>query len=142
MFASDFRTYRPPTPQYVPFGIWRFRAFLSHDVWQVVFSHPFEKHRFYPIVRFRSIVWIKSSFRTSDYKETRKIAAFYYCTSRLNPSPVSIRALGTMASANFSWQTLLHTFHKKTIHHVRETSSDKGINFPAYVRSIYTNRSG
>ena len=43
-FASYFHIYRPPTPPYMRFRIQRsrFRAFPSHDVWQVVFSHPFE----------------------------------------------------------------------------------------------------
>ena len=60
--------FRPLTPPYVPLGIRRFRAFSSYDVWQVVFSHTFEIHHFYPIVGFRPIVWVESSFRTSDYK--------------------------------------------------------------------------
>ena len=60
--------FRPLTPPYVPLGIRRFRAFSSYDVWQVVFSHAFEIHHFYPIVGFRPIVWVESSFRTSDYK--------------------------------------------------------------------------
>jgi len=46
-----------------------------------------------------------------------------------------------MASADFSRQALLHTFRKKTILYVRETSSDKGIVFPSYTCFIYTNRS-
>ena len=33
------------------------------------------------------------------------------------------------------------TFVKVTIHHVRETSSDKSINFQSYVCFIYINRS-
>ena len=31
------------------------------------------------------------------------------------------------------------TFVKKTIHHVRKTSSDKGIIFPSYTYFIYNN---
>ena len=48
--------YRPPTPPYMRFRIRRFRAFSSHDVWQVVFSHPVEKRHFQSIVGFRPIV--------------------------------------------------------------------------------------
>ena len=32
----------PPTPPYMRFRIRRFRAFSSCDVWQVVFSYPYE----------------------------------------------------------------------------------------------------
>ena len=46
-----------------------------------------------------------------------------------------------MASADFLQQALLHDFRKKTIHHVRETSSDKDIIFPTYTYFIYTNHS-
>ena len=38
------------------FRIRRFRAFSSCDVWQVVFSYPYELRHFYPIVGFRPIV--------------------------------------------------------------------------------------
>ena len=54
--ASYFHIYRPPTPPYVRFRIRRFRAFSSCDVWQVVFSYPYELRHFYPIVGFRPIV--------------------------------------------------------------------------------------
>ena len=40
-FSPTF-VFRPLTPPYVRFRIRRFRAFSSHDVWQVVFSYPFE----------------------------------------------------------------------------------------------------
>ena len=46
-----------------------------------------------------------------------------------------------MTSADFLRQALLHDFHKKTIYHVRKTSSNKGIIFPSYTYFIYTNHS-
>ena len=46
-----------------------------------------------------------------------------------------------MASADFWRQALLRGFGKIANHHVRETSSDKGIVFPSYTHFIYTNRS-
>lgn len=41
-FAFNFHIYRPPIPPYVRFLTRRFRAFSSHDAWQVAFSYPFE----------------------------------------------------------------------------------------------------
>ena len=47
-----------------------------------------------------------------------------------------------MTSADFLRQALLHDFgYNVAIHHVRKTSSDKGINFPSYVHFIYTTHS-
>jgi len=47
-----------------------------------------------------------------------------------------------MTSADFLRQALLHDFRKKkTIYHVRKTSSDKGIIFPSYTYFIYTKHS-
>ncbi|EDV01657.1 hypothetical protein BACCOP_01360 [Phocaeicola coprocola DSM 17136] len=50
--------------------------------------------------------------------------------------------MGTTTSADFSRQALLHhgTSNHSSSPYVRETSSDKGINFQSYVCSIYTNR--
>lgn len=85
-FTFYFYIYRPPTPPHMRFRIRRFRTFSSHDVWQVIFSHPFECSHFYSIVGFRPIVRIESSFRTSDLKLARKVAVIDYCTARFSPS--------------------------------------------------------
>ena len=39
---SIFTFTAPPIPPYVRLRTRRFRAFSSHDVWQVAFSYPFE----------------------------------------------------------------------------------------------------
>ena len=47
----------------------------------------------------------------------------------------------TMTTADFSRLAILHAFRNMIIRQVRETSSDKGIDFPSYSHFIYTNRS-
>ena len=67
---------------------------------------------------------------------------FQFCRlNKVRSFPIGIHALGTTTSADFSRQALLHNFRKKTIRHVRETSSDKSISFQSYVCFIYINRS-
>lgn len=63
--------------------------------------------------------------------------------NKVRSFPIGIHALGTTTSADFSRQALLHhgTSNDSSSPYVRETSSDKGINFQSYVCSIYTNRS-
>ena len=57
------------------------------------------------------------------------------------PFPIGTRALGTMALLTSHDKFCSMTFVKATNHHVRETSSDKGIVFPSYTYFIYTNHS-
>ena len=136
-----FYIYRPPTPPYMPFSIRRFRAFSSHDVWQVVFSYPFEYDHFYSIVGFRPIVRIESSFRTSGYKQNRRVAIIYYCTARFSPSPQAHvpQVLWHLLTSHDKFCSM--SYVKKTNRHVCETSSDKGIVFPSYIYFIFLLRS-
>ena len=91
-----------------------FRAFTPYVVWQVVFSHPFEIHHFYSIVGFRPIVLDRELLSDIWRRGSQSnIHLLLHCTIR--SFPVGTRALGTMTSADFSRQALLHDSHKKWI---------------------------
>ncbi len=62
-----------------------FRAFSSHDVWQVVLVHPFEYRHFILLSEFRPIVLDSYPFGHLT-KKTHKVAVIYYCTARFSPS--------------------------------------------------------
>lgn len=70
--------------------------------------------------------------------------SFQFCSlNKVRSFPIGIHALCTTTSADFSRQALLHhgTSNDSSSPYVRETSSDKGINFQSYTYFIYINRS-
>ena len=139
MFISYFHVYRPLTPPYMRFRIRRFRAFSSHDVWQVVFSHPFDWRHFYSIVGFRPIVWIERSFSDIWLQKSLRVAVIYFALpdSALPHRHTCLRYYGfcwlLTASVTPSWY--IEWIHLHSC--VRETSPVKRIIFPSYTHLIY-----
>ena len=142
--------FRPLTPPYVPFGI---RRFFTMDAFRIL-RKTLPRHHLQPSI-CRSALLYTLRIPSYLFKGSPILLSWFYAFIPTNGSfqccrlnkvrsfPIGIHALGTTTSADFSRQALLHhgTSNDSSSPYVRETSSDKGINFPSYVCSIYTNRS-
>ena len=81
---------------------------------------------------FLSNIWLQTK---------SQVAIIYYCAARFSPSPQA-------HVPQVQWHLLTShdkfcsmSYAKETNHHVRETSSDKGIVFPSYTYLIFSLRS-
>ena len=141
--------FRPLTPPYVPFGI---RRFFTMDAFRIL-RKTLPRHLLQPSI-CRSALLYTLRIPSYLFKGSPILLFWFYAFVPTNGSfqlcrlnkvwsfPIGIHALGTTTSADFSRQALLHhgTSNHSSSPYVRETSSDKGINFQSYVCSIYTNR--
>ena len=137
------------TPPYVPFGI---RRFFTMDAFRIL-RKTLPRHLLQPSI-CRSALLYTLRIPSYLFKGSPILLFWFYAFVPTNGSfqlcrlnkvwsfPIGIHALGTTTSADFSRQALLHhgTSNHSSSPYVRETSSDKGINFQSYVCSIYTNR--
>ncbi len=94
--------YRLSTPPRKRFRTWRFSALTPCGVWQVVFSHPIDKHHSWLFSESVLFYAKESLFGHLTTKEPTGIShlLLYYT---IWPFPISTRALGTMTTADFSW---------------------------------------
>ena len=142
--------FRPLTPPRMRFRTWRF---FTMDAFRIL-RKTLPRHHLQPSI-CRSALLYTLRIPSYLFKGSPILLSWFYAFIPTNGSfqfgrlnkvrsfPIGIHALGTTTSADFSRQALLHhgTSNDSSSPYVRETSSDKGINFPSYVCSIYTNRS-
>ncbi len=142
--------FRPLTPPRMRFRTWRF---FTMDAFRIL-RKTLPRHHLQPSI-CRSALLYTLRIPSYLFKGSPILLSWFYAFIPTNGSfqfcrlnkvrsfPIGIHALGTTTSADFSRQALLHhgTSNGSSSPYVRETSSDKGINFPSYVCSIYTNRS-